>query len=92
MTTLSLTPQYINVLKALGSIEENVEEVIRHYIIEKIGERIGRLQHEISIFQHKFNCLMKNFMLISPRMRNMSISSGNHIQPGNEILMPGNSM
>lgn len=61
MTTLSLAPQYINVLKALGSIEENVEEAIRHYIIEKIGERIGRLQHEISIFQNKYQLPFEKF-------------------------------
>lgn len=61
MTTLNLAPQYINVLKALGSIEENIEEAIRHYIIEKIGERIGKLQHEISIFQNKYELPYEKF-------------------------------
>lgn len=61
MTTLTLAPQYMDVLKALGSVEENVEEAIRHYIIEKISERIGRLQHEISIFQNKYGLPYEKF-------------------------------
>lgn len=62
MTTLTIAPQYLSILKALGSIKEDIEEAIRHYIIEKISERIGRLQHEISIFQNKYELPFEKFM------------------------------
>ena len=50
-TTLKLTSEYLNVLQALGNVEDLVKEAIRPYAIERIGERIGTLQHEILNFQ-----------------------------------------
>ena len=61
MKTLQLTPKYIDVLKALGSVEQNLEEAIRSYVTEKIGVRIGKLQHEISIFQSKYGLPYEKF-------------------------------
>ncbi len=61
MAALSLTSPYINVLQALGNIEENLEATVRMYAMEKIGERIGKLQQEISIFQNRYGLPYEKF-------------------------------
>ena len=61
MTTLTLSPKYVNVLQSLGSLEENLEEAIRSYAIERIGERIGKLQHEILTFQARYDLPYEKF-------------------------------
>ncbi len=38
-TTFTLTSEYLNVLQALGNVEDLVKEAIRPYAIERIGER-----------------------------------------------------
>ena len=60
-TTLTVEPQYLNVLKALGNIEEMLKEAIRMYAGERIGERIGTLQHEILGFQAKYGLPYEKF-------------------------------
>ncbi len=54
MTALAIDAKYVDVLKALGNLEETLEEAIRRYAVEQIGERIGKLQHEILAFQTKY--------------------------------------
>lgn len=61
MTTLTLDAKYIDVLQALGSLEETLEEAVRRYAIERIGERIGNLQHEILNFQTKYGLPYQQF-------------------------------
>jgi hypothetical protein len=61
MTTLTLDPKYVDILQALGSLEESLEEAVRRYAIERIGERIGSLQHEILIFQTKYGISYEQF-------------------------------
>jgi hypothetical protein len=53
MAALAVDSKYVDVLKALGNLKETLEEAIRRYAIEQIGERIGKLQHEILGFQTK---------------------------------------
>ena len=53
MTTLTLDSKYVDILQALGGLEETLEEAIRRYAIERIGERVGKLQREILTFQTK---------------------------------------
>lgn len=54
MTALVLDSKYVDVLGALGNLEETLEEAVRRYAIEQIGERIGKLQREILTFQAKY--------------------------------------
>jgi len=54
MTELALESKYVDVLNALGDLKETLEEAVRRYAIEQIGERIGKLQREIMTFQTKF--------------------------------------
>ena len=61
MTTLTLNPKYINILQALGSLDETLEEAVRRYAIERIGERIGTLQHEIMVFQTRYGLPYEQF-------------------------------
>ncbi len=44
---LTLDTKYVDILQALGSLEDSVETAVRYYAIEKTGERIGQLQREI---------------------------------------------
>ena len=59
--TLTVESQYLNVLKALGNIEETVQEAIRTYAVERIGERIGTLHHEILTFQARYGLPYEQF-------------------------------
>jgi len=61
MTVLTLDPKYIDVLQALGDFDERLEEAVRRYAIEQIGERIGKLQREILIFQNKYGLPYEQF-------------------------------
>jgi hypothetical protein len=61
MTILTLDPKYVDILQALGSLEETLEEAVRRYAIEQIGERIGKLQHEILTFQAKYGLPYEQF-------------------------------
>lgn len=61
MTTLTLDAKYVDVLQALGGLEETLEEAVRRYAVERIGERIGKLQHEILAFQTKYGLPYEQF-------------------------------
>ena len=61
MTTLTLDQKYVDILQALGSLEESLEAAVRHYAIEQIGERIGKLQREILTFQLKYGLPYEQF-------------------------------
>lgn len=61
MTTLTLAPQYLNILQVLGNVEDMLEEAIRFYVTERIGEQIGRLQHEILSFQTQYGLPYEKF-------------------------------
>ena len=60
---LTLEPKYLNVLQALGNIEETLEEAVRSYAIAHVGERIGKLQHEILTFQAKYGVPYEKFYI-----------------------------
>jgi hypothetical protein len=60
-TTLMVESQYVDVLRALGDVEETVQEAIRTYAVERIGERIAVLQHEILGFQTQYGLPYEKF-------------------------------
>ena len=53
-TSLNLDTRYVDVLSALGNLEETLQEAVRSYAVTQIGERIVKLQHEISGFQKRY--------------------------------------
>jgi len=61
MTTLSLAPEYLNVLQTLGNVEEILKDAVRAYAVEQIGQRIGKLQHEISAFRIEYGLSYERF-------------------------------
>ena len=61
MAVLTLDTKYIDILQALGNLEETLEEAIRRYAITQIGERVGQLQHEILAFQTKYELPYEQF-------------------------------
>ncbi len=56
-----LATKYINVLRAMGNIENIMEEAVRSYALEKIRQRIGNFQHEIMILQTKYGYPYEKF-------------------------------
>ena len=61
MTTLTLDQKYIDILQMLGNLEDTLEEAIRRYAIQQIGERVGKLQREILTFQTKYGLPYEQF-------------------------------
>jgi len=64
MTAFTLSPKYIDILQAIGNVQETAEEAVRFYITQKIGERIGRLQHEILVFEKKYELSCERFRIL----------------------------
>ncbi len=60
-TTLTLESKYVNVLQALGNIQETLEDAIRSYAMAHISERIGKVQHEISTFEINYGLSYEKF-------------------------------
>ncbi len=61
MTMFTLAPKYVDVLEAIGNVQEVAENAIRSYAIEKSGERIGRIQREILELQSKYGLSYEKF-------------------------------
>jgi hypothetical protein len=40
MTTLTLNPKYVDILRAFSNLEETVEEAVHRYAVERINKRI----------------------------------------------------
>jgi len=64
MTVFTLSSKYIDILQAIGNVQEAAEEAVRFYITQKIGERIGRLQHEILVFQKTYGLSFEKFYIL----------------------------
>jgi hypothetical protein len=61
MTTLTLDPKYVDILRAFGSLEEAVEEAVHRYALERINERVEKLQGEILAFEAKYGMSYEQF-------------------------------
>ncbi len=61
MATLTIETKYVDVLQALGNLEESLQEAIRRYAITQIAERVGNLQREILTFQTKYQLPYEQF-------------------------------
>jgi len=55
VSALTLDSKYVDILSSLGDLKVNLEEAVRRYGVEQIGERIARLQREISGFQTQYS-------------------------------------
>ena len=60
-TSLNLDTRYVDVLSALGNLEETLQEAVRSYAVKHVGERIAELQHEISGFQKRYGLPYEKF-------------------------------
>lgn len=61
MTTLTLNPKYVEVLRAFGSLEQTVEEAVHRYAVERINERIEKLRGEVLVFETKYGMSYESF-------------------------------
>ncbi|MGQ9627503.1 MAG: hypothetical protein ACUVV0_11435 [Anaerolineae bacterium] len=56
MSKVVVSDKYADVLAALGDTQRAVEEALRRYTIEKIGERIADLRRQIQCWEEKYGC------------------------------------
>jgi hypothetical protein len=51
MTTFAIDQKYIDVLSALGNVNDRLEEAVRRYTIEQIASEITRYRQEVAQFE-----------------------------------------
>ena len=61
MTTVGLDSKYADILAPLGDVQQAVDEAVRRYAVEKIGERIAELRHAIRPFEERYGCPYEAF-------------------------------
>lgn len=62
--TVNIPVEYVTVLQALGGMKEAIQDAIRLYAIERVGERIGKLQREIASFQAQYGMRYEQFYTV----------------------------
>ena len=61
MTTVTVSAKYADILAPLGDVQQAVDEAIRRYAVEKIGERMVGLRREIRRFEEQYGCTYEVF-------------------------------
>jgi hypothetical protein len=51
-----LSAKYAEILAPLGDVQQTVDEAVRRYAVEKIGERTAELRHAIRPFEERYGC------------------------------------
>jgi hypothetical protein len=51
MTTIAIDQKYLDILSALGNVNDRLEEAVRRYTIEQIASEITRYRHEVAHFE-----------------------------------------
>lgn len=56
-----INSKYTDILTPLGDVQQAVDEAVRRYAVEKVGERIAELHHMIRNFEDKYNSTYESF-------------------------------
>jgi len=56
MPTVTVSKKYTDILAPLGDVQQAVDEALRHYTVDKIGQRIAELQREVRHWEEIYNC------------------------------------
>jgi len=61
MTTLTLESKYVDILRPFGNIEEIVNELVRHYALERVNQRLDQAKQEIATLEAKYGMTYEEF-------------------------------
>jgi hypothetical protein len=56
MTTVAINSKYVDILTPLGDVQQAVDEAVRRYAVEKLGERLAELRHTLRPFEERYGC------------------------------------
>ena len=56
MTTLAINAKYADILAPLGDVQQVVDEAVRRYAVEKLGERIAEVRRALRPFEERYGC------------------------------------
>jgi hypothetical protein len=58
---MMINSKYADILAPLGDAQQAVDEAVRRYAVEKIGERIAELRHATRSFEERYGCTYEVF-------------------------------
>lgn len=61
MTTVVINSKYADILAPLGDVQQVVDEAVRRYAVEKLGERIAELRRTLRPFEEHYGCTYEVF-------------------------------
>ena len=56
MTTVVINSKYADILAPLGDVQQVVDEAVRRYAVEKLGERIAEVRRALRPFEEQYGC------------------------------------
>ena len=61
MTPVAINSKYADILAPLGDVQQVVDEAVRRYAVEKLGERIAELRRALRPFEEHYGCTYEVF-------------------------------
>ena len=61
MSTATVSKKYADILAPLGDIQQAVDEALRHYAVERVGQRIAELRRQTRPWEEKYDCTYEVF-------------------------------
>lgn len=61
MTSITLNPKYINILRTFGDVEQNVEAALQEYIRKQLEVRVAQARQEVIVFETKYAMTYEQF-------------------------------
>ena len=61
MSTVTVSKKYTDILAPLGDVQQAVDEALRHYAVERIGQRIAELRRQTRPWEEKYDCTYEVF-------------------------------
>ena len=56
MTTVAINSKYVDILAPLGDVQQVVDEAVRRYAVEKLGERLAELHRAMRPLEDRYGC------------------------------------
>ena len=56
MTTVAINSKFVDILAPLGDVQQVVDEAVRRYAVEKLGERLAELRRAMRPFEERYGC------------------------------------
>ena len=89
MTTVVINSKYADILAPLGDVQQVVDEAVRRYAVEKLGERIAELRRALRPFEERYGCTYEVFYARLTTDEAFVTGLRGGTQPGSAIFTPG---